>query len=82
MKIDLSKVFDRVEWGFLRTILYKIGLARESVNWIMGCVSDSFMAVIINEKASNFFKPGQGLRRMFSFTFTFYSGYGFFELKD
>lgn len=63
MKIDLSKAYNMVDWGLLRMILYKIGLGRASVNWIMGCVTNTSMAIIINVKKSSFFKPGRGLRQ-------------------
>lgn len=63
MQIDLSKAYDRVDWGLLRLILYKIGLDRDLVNWIMGCVCNTSMAIIINGVATVFFKPGRGLRQ-------------------
>lgn len=44
-------------------VLFKIGLDRGLVNWIMGCVTNTSMVVIINGVASNFFRPGRGLRQ-------------------
>lgn len=63
MKIDLCKAYDRVDWRLLRMILFKIGLDRVSVNWIMGFVTNTSMDVIINGVASDFFRPGRGLRQ-------------------
>lgn len=63
LRLDLSKAYDRVDWGLLRLILSKIGLDKASVKWIMGCVNNTMMAIIINGMASSFFKPGCGLRQ-------------------
>lgn len=61
MKIDLSKAYNMVDWGLLRMILFKVGLDRASVNWTMGCVTNTSMTIIINGVASRFFKPRKGL---------------------
>ena len=62
LKLDLSKAYDRVDWGLLRLILLNIRLDRASVKWIMGCVNSTMMAIIINGVATSFFKPGFRLR--------------------
>jgi hypothetical protein len=37
-KLDLSKAYDRVDWGFLQDILVKMGFHCKWVHWIMTCV--------------------------------------------
>ena len=39
MKIDISKACDRIDWGFLKAILLKMGFAQHWVDLIMFCVS-------------------------------------------
>lgn len=63
MKIDLNKAYDKVDWDFLRLVLFKIGLDRGMVGWIMGCITHTSMAVIINGSTMSFFHPGRGLRQ-------------------
>ncbi|XP_058772225.1 uncharacterized protein LOC131646083 [Vicia villosa] len=38
LKIDISKAYDRMDWGFLQGILGKMGFASKSIHWIMMCV--------------------------------------------
>lgn len=35
MKVDLLKAYDHVDWGYLRMVLFKIGLQPSGVNWVM-----------------------------------------------
>lgn len=63
MKIDLKKAYDRVDWVFMHLVMYKIGLVREEVAWIMGCIYNTSMVVIINDSDSKFFHPSRGLRQ-------------------
>ena len=63
MKIDLNKAYDRVDWTFMRLILFKIGMDAEAVKWIMSCISNTTMAIIINGMTTNFVHPSRGLRQ-------------------
>ena len=63
IKIDLNKAYDRVDWSFIKLILYKIGLTSDSVDSIVRCISSSSIFVIINGMTSNFFRPRRGLRQ-------------------
>ena len=38
-KLDLSKAYDRVDWHFLETTMYKMGFSHRWVQWIMNCVT-------------------------------------------
>jgi len=63
LKIDLTKAYDCVDWGFLRILLAKIGLRSQCINWIMACIENVKYAVIINGIPSSFFKAERGLRQ-------------------
>ena len=38
-KLDLSKAYDRVDWGFLERVMVRLGFAHRWVQWIMTCVT-------------------------------------------
>ncbi|KAA3469492.1 reverse transcriptase [Gossypium australe] len=62
-KLDISKAYDRVEWGFLKDVLLKMGFAEEWVRLVMKCVSTVSYAVNINGNRGRNFKPTRGLRQ-------------------
>lgn len=39
LKLDMSKVYDWVEWGFLRQVMIKLGFDEAWINLIMRCIS-------------------------------------------
>lgn len=66
MKVDLQKMYDFVDWGYLRLVLCKIGLQPRCVNWVMACVLNINYAIIINGYPTHFFRAGRGLRQHYS----------------
>jgi hypothetical protein len=63
LKLDMTKAYDRVDWGFLRLVLFQFGLSLEVTNWIIGCVSTANFVLLINCSPSSFFKSSRGLRQ-------------------
>jgi hypothetical protein len=39
LKIDISKAYDKVDWGFLCGMLVRMGFAEQWIQWMMMCVS-------------------------------------------
>ena len=63
LKLDLTKAFDRVNWTFIRLILIQIGIPLVGVNWILGCISSTNFAVLVNGSPSSFFSASRGIRQ-------------------
>ena len=65
LKLDVSKAYDRVEWGFLRAIMSAFGFHVESIDLVMHCTSTSSYSLLISGKPSEAFYPtrGRGLRQ-------------------
>ncbi|GAU19619.1 hypothetical protein TSUD_383140, partial [Trifolium subterraneum] len=39
LKIDISKTYDKVDWGFLRGVMTRMGFTDVWIQWVMMCVS-------------------------------------------
>jgi hypothetical protein len=48
LKIDISKAYDKVDWGFLRGMLERMGFANKWIHWMMLCVSSVNYSVLVN----------------------------------
>jgi hypothetical protein len=62
-KLDLSKAYDRVDWGFLEKILHKLGFCEQWIGWIMACVKSVRFSIKINGHTLKPFSPSRGLRQ-------------------
>lgn len=63
LKLDISKVYDRVEWCFLKGIMSKLGLPDRWIDRIMCCVTSASFLVRINGKAYGNIFLSRGLRQ-------------------
>ena len=63
MKIDIKKAYDVLDWGYLQSLLVKIGLQQGPIRWIMACYENVKYAVLINGIPSSFFQAERGLRQ-------------------
>jgi hypothetical protein len=62
-KLDLSKAYDRVGWGYLKLLLEKLGFHSKWVQWIMTCVSTVRYTVRFIGVPLAPFAPSRGLRQ-------------------
>ena len=63
VKLDISKAYDRLEWGFLRSIMLKLGLDHRWVNMAMETVTTTSYSVLINEEPKGFITPTRGIKQ-------------------
>ena len=62
-KIDISKAYDKIDWGFLRGIMLKLGFDNRWVDLMMLCVSTVRYNVLVNGREVGPIIPKRGLRQ-------------------
>ncbi|KAL5581506.1 hypothetical protein UlMin_013948 [Ulmus minor] len=53
LKLDMSKAYDRVEWGFLEAVLRKIGFCEAWVDKIMNCIILVSFSFLLNSEVKD-----------------------------
>ena len=62
IKLDLENAFDRVKHSFLLKVMSKFGFGENFIKWIRACISEPWIAPLVNGRATDFFKASEGLR--------------------
>lgn len=60
VKLDLSKVFDRVEWDLLIYLLRRMNFSKSFVLFIHKCIASTHMAIRFNGSKTPYFHPTRG----------------------
>lgn len=63
IKLDMSKVYDRVECTFLEAMLIWLGFGEKISSLVMRCVSPVSYSVLVNGKAGMKLIPSRGIRQ-------------------
>ena len=63
VKLDMSKAFERVEWGFIKRVMEKLGFYSKWVSLIMQCITSVSYSILINGAAYGNIIPSRGLRQ-------------------
>lgn len=63
IKLDLANSFDRVNHSFLLKVMSRFGFGSNFINWIWACISEPWIAPLVNGRATDFFKASRGLRQ-------------------
>ncbi|KAK9084133.1 hypothetical protein Scep_030604 [Stephania cephalantha] len=63
LKIDISKAYDRVDWGFLRAMLLQLGFSSRWVDLVMLFVNSVTFSICLNGDLLGPIAPERGLRQ-------------------
>ena len=63
--MDLIKVYDRVDWSFMRFVMFQTELPVEVVNWIVASVTSANFSILINGIPIVSFNGNRGLQQGF-----------------
>lgn len=63
VKTDMSKAYDRVEWGFVEAVLKRLGFDEIWISWIMQCITTVTYSYLINDSVYGNVKPYRGIRQ-------------------
>lgn len=64
LKLDICKAYDRIDWGYLRGILMKLGFSHKWVEMMMVCVSSLLYSFIINGCQMSYLHPSRGFHQV------------------
>ena len=63
LKIDLEKAYDKLEWGFIRSMLIRYNFPDNLNDIIMSCISSVSTSLLFNGGSLESFKPSRGIRQ-------------------
>ena len=63
VKLNMSNAFDRIEWGFVRGVMERLGFDGKWISLIMQCISSVSYSIIINGEAYGNITPTKSLKQ-------------------
>lgn len=62
VKLDMMKAYNKVNWSFLRKVMFKFGFSTKWCRWIITYLSRAKFSMIINGSPTSFISASQGVR--------------------
>ena len=62
LKLDMSKVYDTIEWSFLKSIMIRMGFHEKWVNLMMMCITTVSYSLLLNGEPTEKIIPSRGIR--------------------
>jgi hypothetical protein len=62
-KVDFEKAYDSVDWGYLDSVMGKMGFPTLWRKWMKECVTTATASVLVNGSPTDEFSLGRGLRQ-------------------
>lgn len=59
----MSKTCDRLEWGFIKSVLKHLGFDNRWISWVIRCIDSVSYTLLINGTPQGFVKPSRGIRQ-------------------
>lgn len=63
IKVDLSKAYNSLEWGFIRETLLGFNFPKKLVELIVDCICSLEISVLWNGEVTTSFRPSRGIRQ-------------------
>jgi len=63
LKLDMSKAYDQVEWGFLENLMRRMAFCERWIGLIMVCVRTITYSILVNGETKGLICPSRGLRQ-------------------
>ena len=63
IKLDIEKVYDKLNWEFMEKMLGAYGFSPDWVEWVMGLVSSPFFIILLNGSPTSTFQPSRGIHQ-------------------
>lgn len=63
VETDMSKAYDRMEWGFIRAVLERLRFDAQWISWVMSCIETVSYSFLVNGSPQGSVSPSRGIRQ-------------------